>query len=51
LKVIVEKLNDVPGSIATRNRIKIRWERASKWIFEIKKSQAKGTKAVESELV
>ena len=51
VKAIVEKLDNIKGSIGTRNRIKERWDRGSKWIFEKRESIAKGTEVVKPEPV
>jgi len=34
VKAIVESLDNIPGSIETRNRIKERWDEGCEWIFE-----------------
>lgn len=34
VKAIVENLNNIPGSIETRNQIETRWNQGWKWIFE-----------------
>ena len=38
-KVIVESLNTLPGSTATRDKIEKRWDRGYKWIFEKHKTE------------
>jgi hypothetical protein len=45
VKDIVESLDNIPGSIGTRNQIKKRWDRGWVWIFEKQGSRAKGKKA------
>jgi hypothetical protein len=51
VKTVVESLDDITGSIGTRNKIKMRWNRGSKWIFERHGSRAKGKKAEKPKLV
>jgi len=51
VKVVVESLHDIPGSIETRNQIKKHWDRGWKWIFEKQGSRAKGKKAEKLKLV
>ena len=34
VKVVVESLDNIPGSVGTRNQIRKRWDRGWKWIFE-----------------
>jgi hypothetical protein len=50
-KEIVESLDNIPGSIETKNRIKKRWDRGSTWIFEKQGSRAKGKRAEKPKLV
>jgi len=50
-KAVVESLDNIPGSIGTRNQIKKRWDRGWKWIFEKQGSRAKGKKAEKPKLV
>jgi hypothetical protein len=47
----VESLDNIPGSIGTRNKIEKRWNRGWKWIFEKQGSRAKGKKAEKPKLV
>ena len=42
VKAIVESLDDIPESRETRKRIKERWNRGVRWIFEKQGSKAKG---------
>ena len=51
VKAVVESLDDIPGSIGTRNQIRKCWDRGSKWIFEEQGSRARGKKAEKPELV
>jgi len=51
VKVVVEGLHDIPGSIGTRNKIKERWDRGWKWIFEKQGNRAKGKRAEKPKLV
>ena len=51
VKAIVEGLENIPGSIGTRNQIKKRWVRGWEWIFEKEGSRAKGKKAEKPKLV
>jgi len=51
VKVVVESLDNITGSIGTRNQIKKRWNRGWKWIFEKQGSRAKGKKAEKPKLV
>jgi len=51
VKAVVESLNDIPGSIGTRNQIQKRWDRGWKWISEREGSRTKGKKARKPELV
>lgn len=50
-KSVVESLDDIPGSIGTRNQIKKRWDRGYKWIFEKEWSGPKRKKAEKPNLV
>ena len=43
--VVVESLDDVPGPSATKNRIRKRWDRGYKWIFEKEVVRVKGKRA------
>jgi len=51
VKAIVGKLENIKGSTETRNRIKERWDRGSKWILEKQESGAKETEADKPEPV
>ena len=51
VKAIVDSLDDIPGSIWTRNQIKKRWDRGWKWILEKQGSRAKGKKTEKPKLV
>ena len=51
VKAIVDSLDNIPESIGTRNRIKKRWDRGSKWIYERQGGRAKGKKAEKPKLV
>jgi len=51
VKTVVESLNDIPGSIGTRNQIQKRWDRGWKWISEREGSGTKGKNARKPELV
>ena len=51
VKSVVESLDDIPGSIGTRDHIRKRWDRGSKWIFEKQGSRAKGKKAEKPKLM
>ncbi|KAF9644922.1 hypothetical protein BDM02DRAFT_822801 [Thelephora ganbajun] len=51
VKAVVESLENIPGSIGTRNQIKRRWDRGWKWIFEKQGGRAKGKKAEKPKLV
>ena len=42
--VIVEGLDDIPGLPAKKNRVRKRWDRGYKWIFEKEGGGAKGKK-------
>ena len=51
VKTVIESLNDIPGSIRTRNQIQKRWDRGWNWISEREgSSRAKGKKAKKPEL-
>ena len=50
-KDVVESLDNIPGSIGTKNQIEKRWDRGWKWIFEKRGSRAKGRKAEKPKLV
>ena len=47
----MESLEDIPGSIETRNKIRKRWEQGYKWIFEEEGGKAKGRKIDKPKLV
>lgn len=51
VKAVVESLNDIPGSIRTRNQIQKRWDRGLKWISEREGSKTKGKKVKKPGLV
>jgi len=51
MKAVVESLDNIPGSIGTRNQIEKRWERGYKWIFEKQRGGAKGKKGDKPKLV
>ena len=51
VKVIVESLDNIPGSIGTKIQIQRRWDRGWKWIFEKEGGRAKGKKAEKPKLV
>ena len=51
VKAIVDSLDDIPESAGIRNRIRKRWDRGSKWIFEKQGGRAKGKKAEKPKLV
>ena len=51
VKAVMESLDNIPGSIETRNQIKMRWDRGWKWIVEEQESRAKGKKAEKPKLV
>jgi len=50
-KAIAESLDDIPGSIGTRNQIEKSWNRGYKWIFEKQGSRARGKRAEKPKLV
>jgi hypothetical protein len=50
VEAILKILENIPGSIGTRNRIKKSWGQGSKWICEKQGSRAKG-KAEKPKLV
>ena len=50
-KDIVGSLDNIPGSIGTRNQIRKRWDRGWTWIFEKQGSRVKGKKAEKPKLV
>jgi hypothetical protein len=49
--VIVESLDDIPGPVATKNRIRKRWDRGYKWIFETEGGRTKGKRVERPRLV
>jgi len=51
VKVVVESLDNIPGSVGTKNQIQKRWDRGWKWIFEEQGGRAKGKKAEKPKLV
>lgn len=48
---VLDKLDNIKGSIEKKGRIKERWDRGSKWILEKQESGVKGTKVVKPEPV
>ena len=44
VKGVVDSLDDIPGSVETRNQIQKYWDRGWKWISEEQGSKAKGKK-------
>ena len=51
VKVVVESLGDIPGSIGTRELIRKRWDKGWRWIFEKQGSRMKGKKVEKPKLV
>ena len=51
VKAVVESLDDIPGSIGTKNQIEKRWNRGYRWVFEKQGTRAKGRKANKPKLV
>ena len=50
-KAVVESLDNIPESMATRSKIQKRWDRGWRWIFEKQGSRAKGKKVEKPKLV
>ena len=51
VKSVVESLDDIPGAIEIKDKIKKRWNRGWKWILEEQGSRAKGKKAEKPKLL
>ena len=51
VKAVVESLENIPESAATRSKIQKRWDQGWKWIFEKQRSRAKGKKPEKPKLV
>jgi len=51
VKAVVEGLDDIPGSIGTKNQIEKRLNRGYRWVFEKQGTRAKGRKAEKPKLV
>ena len=51
VKVVMESLYTIPGSVGLKKKIQKRWDRGWKWIFEKERSGVKGKKAEKPKLV
>lgn len=51
VRAIVDSLGDIQESAGIRNRIRKRWDRGSKWIYEKQECRAKGKKAEKPKVV